>query len=137
MRFHHVGYAVASIETYLDEFLIPLFAPEEISETVADPLQKVRVCFVRMSGGTLIELVEPLADDSPVHSVIGSKRGGVYHLCYEVDDLAATMERFRAKRCLPLGRPVPATAFGGRRIVFMMTPQRDLLEFVESGRPPA
>jgi len=132
MRFHHIGYAVASIQAYLDEFLVPLFAPVEVSEPVADALQKVRVCFVQMQGGTVIELVEPLTGDSPVRSMIGSKRGGLYHQCYEVDDLEGTIARFRDKRCLPLGRPVPASAFGGRRVVFLMTPQHDLIEFVES-----
>lgn len=132
MRFHHVGYAVQNIHTYLDDFMVPLFSPVEVSTSVSDPIQQVTVCFVTMQGGTVIELVEPLGDKSPVRVIIGSSRGGVYHLCYEVDDLEATIAQFRAKRCLPLGKPVPATAFGGRRIVFMMTPQRDLLEFVES-----
>lgn len=131
MRFHHVGYAVANIRAYLEDFAIPLFSPVDISEPVADTTQKVRVCFVRMAGGTVIELVEPLGDDSPVHAVIGSKRGGLYHLCYEVDDLDNAIDRFRGKHCLPLGRPVPAAAFGGRRIVFLMTPQHDLVELVE------
>lgn len=132
MRFHHVGYAVQSIRSYLDDFMVPLFSPAEVSMSVSDPIQQVTVCFVTMQGGTVIELVEPLGERSPVKDIIGSSRGGVYHLCYEVDDLEATITQFRAKRCLPLGKPVPATAFGGRRIVFMMTPQRDLLEFVES-----
>lgn len=136
MRFHHVGYACASIEVYLAEFMTPLFAPEAVSEVFADPIQKVRVCFVTQPGGTVIELVEPQGEDSPVHAIIGSKRGGLYHLCYEVDDLDAELKRFRARRCLPLGKPVPAVAFGGRRIVFLMTPQRDLIELVEAQDRP-
>jgi len=134
LRFHHIGYACESIERYLEEFMRPLFAPEVVSEVFADPIQQVRVCFVTQPGGTVIELVEPLSADSPVNTVIGSQRGGVYHLCYEVDDLDAALKRFRAKRCLPLARPVPAVAFGGRRIVFLMTPQRDLIELVEAAR---
>jgi len=130
MRFHHIGYAVASIQTYLDEFLNPLFRPLQVSEPVADPIQQVRVCFAEMPGGMVIELVEPLGANSPVNEIIGSRRGGVYHLCYEVEDLDVALSRFRAKRCMPLGRPVPAAAFGGRRIVFLLTPQRDLIELL-------
>jgi methylmalonyl-CoA/ethylmalonyl-CoA epimerase len=132
MRFHHIGYAVASIETYLGDFMTPLFAPVKVSEPVADPIQQVRVCFVEMQGGTVIELVEPLGEHSPVRAFIGGRRGGLYHLCYEVDDLAAEITRFRRKRCLPLGGPVPAAAFAGRRIVFLMTPQHDLIELIET-----
>jgi hypothetical protein len=32
---------------------------------------------------------------------------------------------------MPVSRPVPAAAFDGRRIVFLLTPQRDLIELVE------
>lgn len=132
MRFHHVGYAVRDIRSYLDDFMTPLFHPLRVSEPVADPIQQVRVCFVEMPGGTVIELVEPLADTSPVMELVGSQRGGLYHLCYEVDDLDAEIARFRAKRCMPLGRPVPAAAFNGRRIVFLLTPQRDLIELLSA-----
>jgi len=132
MRFHHIGYAVANIEDYLEQVLRPLFQPVSVTSPVADAIQKVRVCFAQMEGGTVIELVEGLTPDSPVASIVGSRRGGLYHLCYEVDDLDATITRFRSQRFLPLGRPVPAAAFDGRRIVFMISPQRDLIEFVES-----
>jgi methylmalonyl-CoA/ethylmalonyl-CoA epimerase len=131
VRFHHVGYAVREIDAYLKDFLVPLFAPVSVTEPVSDPIQQVRVCFAEMPGGTVIELVEPLSESSPLCSIIGSSRGGVYHLCYEVDDLDAEIQRFRRKGCLPLGKPVPAAAFDGRRIVFLITPQRDLVELVE------
>jgi methylmalonyl-CoA/ethylmalonyl-CoA epimerase len=131
MRFHHVGYAVREIDAYLKDFLVPLFAPVGVTEPVSDPIQQVRVCFAEMPGGTVIELVEPTSESSPLCSIVGSSRGGVYHLCYEVDDLDAEIERFRRKGCLPLRKPVPAAAFNGRRIVFLLTPQRDLIELVE------
>lgn len=132
MRFHHIGYAVADIRKHLSDFMAPLFAPVRVTESVADPIQQVRVCFVELQGGTVVELVEPLGDKSPVHAYIGSRRGGIYHLCFEVDDLEAAIGSMRARRCMPLGRPVPAAAFGGRRIVFLMTPQHDLIELLES-----
>ena len=132
MRFHHVGYAVSSIEDYLRGFMAPLFSPSQVTDPVVDPVQQVRVCFVEMQGGTVIELVEPLGENSPVARLIGSRRGGLYHLCYEVADLDAEIPRFRAKKCMPLGKPVPASAFGGRRIVFLMTPQHDLIELLEA-----
>ena len=135
MRFHHIGYAVREIQPYLERFLIPLLSPLRISPAVADPVQQVTVCFAEMPGGTVIELIEPLGEKSPVHAIIDRGRGGLYHLCYEVDDLDAQMTQFRAKGCLPLGKPVPATALDGRRIVFLLTPERDLIELLEAPRP--
>jgi len=134
MRLHHIGYAVKNIRGYLDEFLVPMFSPIHITAVVSDPLQRVSVCFVTMPGGTVIELVEPYGEDSPINSIVGSKRGGLYHLCYEVNDLNAEVTRFRSKRCLPLSKPTSAAAFGGRRIVFLLTPERDLIELLESER---
>ncbi len=131
MRFHHIGYAVKEIRSYLDDFIIPMFSPMSVSDPVSDPVQQVTVCFVQMQGGTVIELVEPMGKDGFIHSFIGSTRGGLYHLCYEVDDLDLEVERFRNKGYLPLGKPVPAKAFNGRRIVFLLAPQRDIIEFVE------
>jgi len=133
MKFHHVGYAVADIDRYLKDFLLPLFAPARVSPVYEDPIQRVRVLFAEVSPGTLIELVEPLDEGSPVTRFIGDSRGGLYHLCYEVEDLDAALKRFRRHRCLPLAPAAPAVAFGGRRIVFVMTPQRDLIELVEAG----
>jgi methylmalonyl-CoA/ethylmalonyl-CoA epimerase len=132
MRFHHVGYAVKDIRAYVEEFLTPLFAPVKVTEPVTDPIQQVRVCFAHMQGGTVIELVEPLGEKSPVSGILAGGRGGLYHLCYEVDDLDDAMKRMRGKGCLPLGKPVPAVAFDGRRIVFLMTPERDLIELLEA-----
>jgi methylmalonyl-CoA/ethylmalonyl-CoA epimerase len=131
MRFHHIGYATANIDRFVEDFFRPVFAPLAISEKVSDPVQRVTVCFARMQGDTLIELVEPFGGKSPIESIIGGSRGGVYHLCYEVDDLDREVERCRQKRCMPVSKPVPAAAFNGRRIVFLLTPQRDLIELVE------
>jgi methylmalonyl-CoA/ethylmalonyl-CoA epimerase len=133
MKFHHVGYAVADIDRYLKDFLLPLFAPARVSPVYEDPIQRVRVLFAEVSPGTLVELVEPLDAESPVTRFIGDARGGLYHLCYEVEDLDGAVKRFRKHRCLPLAPAAPAVAFGGRRIVFLMTPQRDLIELVEAG----
>lgn len=132
VRFDHVGYAVASIEEYLDEFFVPLFAPLAVSEIVEDPVQRVRIAFATLEGGERIELIEPLDESSPVSKYLGDRRGGLYHLCYVTDSLEETIEEFRAKRCMLFSGPTPAAAFGGRRIAFLFTPQRDIVELVES-----
>jgi hypothetical protein len=77
MRFHHIGYGVDSIDRFVDEFFRPVFRPLPITEKVFDPIQKVMVCFARMQGNTVIELVEPHNADSQLRSIIGSNRGGV------------------------------------------------------------
>ena len=132
MRFHHIGYAVDNIDKFITNFFQPVFQPVSISEKVVDRIQEVTVCFAQMQGDTVIELVQPNKPESQLHSIIGSNRGGVYHLCYEVGDLDMEVARCRRERCMPLGRAMPAEAFGGRRIVFVLTPQHDLIELLEA-----
>jgi methylmalonyl-CoA/ethylmalonyl-CoA epimerase len=89
----------------------------------------VHVAFVRRGGDPLIELVAPTHNESPVSRILERGRGGLYHVCYEVRDIEAEISRLRELRYVPLGRPVAAVAF--RRIVFLISPHRDLFELVE------
>jgi methylmalonyl-CoA/ethylmalonyl-CoA epimerase len=131
MRFHHIGYAVVDIDRFAGDFFQPTFQPLSISDKIFDPLQEVTVCFAEMQGGVVIELVQPANPNSRLYSIINSNRGGFYHVCYEVENLDREIDRFRRQRCMPLGRPVPAVAFGKRRIAFLLTPHRDLIELLE------
>lgn len=132
LRFHHVGYAVAGISDYIDAFLAPLLEPLDIGPIIEDPLQGVRITFVTVGGGVRIELIEPMDESSPVSKYLSDRRGGLYHVCYETDSLDAAIEDFRRKRCMLFSGPTPAAAFDGRRIAFFFTPQRDIIELVES-----
>jgi methylmalonyl-CoA/ethylmalonyl-CoA epimerase len=134
VRFHHIGYAVQDIRSFLRDFFQPLFSPVSVTDIVPDAKQRVAVCFAELAGGVTVELIEPLGEGSPVASIIGGRRGGLYHLCYEVDDLDHEAARFRSYGCMPLGKPLPAAAFDGRRVVFLLTPQRDIIDLLEGPR---
>ncbi|MGC2112657.1 MAG: VOC family protein [Candidatus Korobacteraceae bacterium] len=134
LYFDHIGYAVESIAEYVESFLLPLFPGSQVGETVEDPLQGVRVAFVDFPGHGRVELIEPAAPDSPVRKILKAKRGGLYHLCYSVEDMEQEIQRFREKGCLVISPPKPAVAFGGRRVAFLYTPQRDIVEFVEQAK---
>jgi methylmalonyl-CoA/ethylmalonyl-CoA epimerase len=129
--FNHIGYAVTNIRWYLDEFLIPLFLPMKVGEIIEDPIQQVRVAFVTLQGGVKIELIEPMTDTSPVSRILLAKRGGLYHLCYSVDNIDEEIKYFSNKGCRKISGPTPAAGFEGRRIAFLYTPQSDIIELVE------
>ena len=69
LRLHHVGYAVASITDYVETFVTPFFQPESISAIVEDPIQQVRVVFVKLPGGVM-DLIEPMVNTSPIHQIL-------------------------------------------------------------------
>lgn len=130
MRLHHVGVVVADLEAWLERMVV-LFGARTIAPPLEDPLQRVRVAFIDAGTGTSIEGIEPLGDDSPVAHFLGSG-GGLNHLCFEVQDLDAELGRLRGEGCLPVSPPKPARAFGGRRVAFLYTRERQLVELVES-----
>ena len=127
---HHVGVVVTSIAEQTEEFARSTGA-EPVGGIVHDPLQRVRVAFLaHPNGGPQFELVEPFGERSPV-AAFAAQGGGLHHLCYEVDDLAGQLAAARGKGASVLRPPRPAAAFAGRRIAWMLTRQKLLVEFVE------
>ena len=133
---HHIGYVVSSIATVGERFAKSVAATWD-GRIIHDPLQKVFVSFLipLQESSAQIELVEPSGEDSPVLAFL-KRGGGLHHLCYEVDDLDSHLQQMRLQRSLTARPPLPAVAFDGRRIAWMLTPDRLLLEFLERGMEP-
>jgi methylmalonyl-CoA/ethylmalonyl-CoA epimerase len=131
-RLHHVGYVVTDIATGMQGFIRSLGATwdEKIFE---DPHQKVKVAFLSTgSGDALIELVEPATVDSPVRRFLEQKGGGLHHVCYEVLDLEQRLSVMKGNGAMLVRSPKPAVAFDGRRIAWVLTRERLLVELLES-----
>ena len=59
-----------------------------------------------ISGGTQIELVEPLPGNTSIASFLEKNpNGGQHHLCYEVPDIHAAKAEFEAMGKRVLGKP--------------------------------
>lgn len=129
--FHHVGYVVSSIAKVGHAFARSLGA-EWDGVIIHDPLQEARVTFMRCGGPETpaVELVEPAGEKSPLHKVV-AKGGGLHHICYEVDSLDVQLSQSRSAGCLIVKDPLPAVAFGGRRIAWVYTRQKLLVEYLE------
>ena len=133
-RLHHVGFVVASISSGVEGFRDCMSA-EWDGEIFHDPLQKAKVTFLRTPSPSdaLIELVEPAGEGSPVLHFL-QKGGGLHHLCYEVEDLDAHLTTMRLNGAVVVRRALPAIAFQNRRIAWVLTGQKLLLEFLERGK---
>lgn len=133
--FHHVGYVVTSIDAVGEDFARSLGASWD-GRIIHDPLQEARVSFMRCGGpdSPAVELVEPAGDKSPLQKFV-ARGGGLHHICYEVDSLDAQLEQSRAAGCLVVKNPLPAVAFDGRRIAWVYTRQKLLIEYLERSVP--
>ena len=108
-RLNHVGVATPSIQASIALYR-DVMGAQVIREPFDLPAQGVRVCFVDAGvpgeGGSQIELIEPLGEDSPIHGFLAKNpAGGQHHLCYEVPDIHAAKAWFEGKGARVLGEP--------------------------------
>jgi methylmalonyl-CoA/ethylmalonyl-CoA epimerase len=128
---HHVGVAVPDLEQASD-FYTKAFGFRIVAGPLEDPIQKVRAIFMTQSGpaAPLLELITPANDESPVNTYL-TQGVGAYHVCYEVGEIADALSELRAQGCLIISRPVPGTAYEGRKIAWCFTPTKQLVELLE------
>jgi methylmalonyl-CoA/ethylmalonyl-CoA epimerase len=130
LRLHHMGFVVADIATAMPAFVRSM-AAEWDGQIFEDPLQKAKVAFMTTRpGDAQIELVQPVGENSPVQRFL-LQGGGMHHLCYEVASLEAELTSFRSRGAAIASRPKPAVAFGGRRIAWVITSEKFLVELLE------
>ena len=125
--FHHLGLACQSIATETTTMDALGLAPE--GPPVDDPIQKVRVQFFA-GVGPRVELIEPLAPDSPVSGLL--KRGTrFYHLAYVADDFDGCVQDLLERGFRLISLPAPAAAFGMKRIAFLLSATLTMIELIE------
>lgn len=130
LRLHHMGFVVADIAAAMPSFVRSM-AAEWDGQIFEDPLQKAKVAFMTTRpGDAQIELVQPVGENSPVARFL-QQGGGMHHLCYEVADLETELAAFRSRGAAIASRPKPAVAFGGRRIAWVITSEKFLVELLE------
>ena len=98
--------------------------------SVVDPLQRVKVAFVESGADVLIELLEPLDDNSPVAQFL-AKGGGLNHLGFSVPDLEAAIITYREQGSLLVSEPRPSIALHGRRVAFLYSREDKLIELLQ------
>ena len=129
-RFHHLGLATRRLAREADGWRMFGYVPD--GDAFEDHVQGVRGIF--LSGpGPRLELLEPLPESTVLDGWID--RGiRIYHQAFEVPDIRATLESTLARGAKVVVQPVPAIAFGGRLIAFVMLPMMHLVEFIDT--PP-
>lgn len=132
LALHHIGFVVAEIESSIQSFRTSLGGRWN-RLIYEDPKQKVKVAFLTTSPSEArIELVEPANDDSPVTKFLRERGGGLHHLCYEVGDLEQALATFKSRGAVIAKRPLPAVAFDDRRIAWIVTAEKLLIELLEA-----
>lgn len=130
---NHVGMAVPNIDTFLaaNELLYRNFRK---TPAVVNERQHVREVFIT-DGKTVIELLEPTGEGSPLNGFLKKNRaGGLIHICFDCDDIAQAIKQIKEAGGVVITGPIPDIAFDERPIAFMMLADQ-VIELVQ--RPAA
>ncbi len=130
LRFHHIGVACEKLGPEIDAHALLGYRQER--EVFHDPAQRIRGVFM-VNDGFRVELLEPAGPDSPLGPFL--QRGQkMYHQAFETDAIEDAFARLVDAGAIARVAPIPAVAFDGRRIAFLMLRTLLLVELVEAPR---
>ncbi len=134
MKINHIGYAVENIENSIKDFEILGF--EKISEITEDITRKVRIVFIK-NESYVLELIEPMVEDSPVSKIIKKVGNTPYHLCYETNNIDLEIHRLLKNKFLKISEAENALALKNKKVCFLYKKSIGIIELVEKKSIPA
>jgi methylmalonyl-CoA epimerase len=133
-RVHHVAVVVRDLEVALGFYRDTLGMPLELVLPV--PSDQVRIGFLTV-GESRIELVEPTSDETGVARFLAARGEGFHHVCFEVADVAATLDDLAARGVELIDRSPRAGADGPVAFIHPRSAHGVLVELVEAAGGPA
>jgi methylmalonyl-CoA/ethylmalonyl-CoA epimerase len=128
MKFHHVGYATASIQESLKVFLN--IGYHLSGDLIIDKHREILIQFIEDEKGHRIELIEDLPDsNSRLIGKVLNVRSGSYHLAYETPRISNRASTLGLRQ---LGKCEPADAFLGHHVAFFVGKDGALFEFIST-----
>jgi methylmalonyl-CoA/ethylmalonyl-CoA epimerase len=131
-RIEHVGVVVRDVEAsrrlWEDCFGIRLGSVEESSE------RPVRLALYPV-GESMVELISGTTPDSRHARMVAEGKGGLNHICFEVEDIDEALAELKEKG-VPLLDEVPRIGHAGCRIAFI-DPAATENCLIELAQPPA
>lgn len=115
MQINHLAIVVEQLDDALKFWRDALGL--ELTATEENPGENVNIGFLKV-GESAIELLEPTNEDSGIGKYLANKGPGMHHICLEVDDIRAVMDRLRAHN-IELVNDEPKTREDGIKYCFI------------------
>ena len=114
---NHVAIAVPDLKTataqYENMLGAKVTAPQRLDE------HGVTVVFIELPN-TKVELLEPIDENSPIAAFLDKNpKGGMHHICYEVDDIDAAKSQLIQTGARVLGDGEPKIGAHGKPVLFL------------------
>jgi methylmalonyl-CoA/ethylmalonyl-CoA epimerase len=114
MRVDHIAIAVKNLDEAVNDYKKILNVNKlEIEEV---PTEKVRVAMLNLED-TRIELMEPMAGDSPISKFLTDRGEGIHHIAITADDIEKDVARATANGMKMLGN-IRSGSYG-RKVTFI------------------
>ena len=116
-KLNHIAIATPSLDdatkTYKDMLGV------KISDPVDQIDHGVKVVFIELPN-TKIELLEPLGENSPIENFLDkNKKGGVHHICFEVEDIDSAIMNLKRDGANILGDGKAKIGAHGKPVIFL------------------
>ena len=130
LNLDHVAVAVNDLDAALAEYERQ-YRIQSVHREVIES-QGVEEAMIAV-GGSYIQLLQPLAEDTPVGKFLAKNGEGLHHVAYAVPDLDGALDHLRAED-VQLVDNEPRIGGGGKRIAFVHPKglAGTLIELVES-----
>jgi methylmalonyl-CoA/ethylmalonyl-CoA epimerase len=131
-KLDHIAVAVQDMKAAVDDFEAKLGMKCDRIEDVPD--EKAQVAFFDL-GGSHLELITPLMQESPLARSLAQRGEGLHHICLEVEDIEKTVKALRAAG-LRTVTETPNIGAGGNKIIFVHPKAMHgvLIELVEKSK---
>ena len=114
-RIDHIGVAVADLDAAIELYRGPFGMPEQHRETVEE--QGVEAVLLDVGEGH-VELLRPLADDTPVGKFLRKRGPGLHHVAYQTGDIEAALDALRDAGVGLIDKE-PRVGIQGKRVAFL------------------
>lgn len=98
-KIDHIGIAVENLEQS-NELFSKLFNRTAFHHEIVES-EQLDVSFYEL-GDTKVELMQAKNEHSKVYKYLQKKGEGIHHVCFEVDDIVAEIERLKGEGFQPL-----------------------------------
>lgn len=116
-RLNHVAIAVPDLDIAIKQYADKLNA--NVSERQRLEEHGVTVVFIELPNSK-IELLEAIDETSPIASFMAKNpKGGMHHICYEVDDIIVARDHLIEQGARILGGGEPKIGAHGKPVLFL------------------
>jgi len=125
MKLHHIGYVVKDIAQYEKNLIF-----EKKIKELFDPVQNSNMALYLNFTDSLIELIQPLNEESFTYNFLQKNGSSYHHLCYEISSESELKELVESQKLIKVKGPIPAILFDGRMVWFFYSRNKQIVEFV-------